>query len=83
MQLLLLGKAVAVALMADEIVLPGEEAGQCGLLAIYLAVCSSIIGLAVQYYAAESLVSGDCVFPGVDGMGRTCPVIKSTWSTSH
>ncbi|DBA78719.1 TPA: hypothetical protein ACH3X1_008631 [Trebouxia sp. C0004] len=56
-QLLLLGKAVMVALLADEIVLPGEQAGQCGLLAIYLAVCSSIIGLAVQYYAAESMVS--------------------------
>lgn len=58
LQLLLLGKAVMVALLADEIVLPGEQAGQCGLLAIYLAVCSSIIGLAVQYYAAESMVSG-------------------------
>ncbi len=47
-----------VALLADEIVLPGEQAGPCGLLAIYLDVCSSIIGLAVQYYAAESMVSG-------------------------
>ena len=58
LQLLLLAKAVTVALLADEIVLPGEQAGQCGLLAIYLAVCSSIMGLAIQYYAAEALVSG-------------------------
>ena len=58
LQLFLLAKAVTVALLADEIVLPGEQAGQCGLLAIYLAVCSSIMGLAIQYYAAESPVSG-------------------------
>ncbi|KAL3138200.1 hypothetical protein ABBQ38_005424 [Trebouxia sp. C0009 RCD-2024] len=60
-QLLLLAKAVAVALLADEIVLPGQQ-GECGLLAIYLAVCCSIFGLAVQYYSAESLVSDwqDC-----------------------
>lgn len=48
---------MTVALLADEIVLPGQQ-GQCGLLAIYLAICCSIIGLAVQYYSAESLVSG-------------------------
>ena len=58
LQLLLLAKAVTVALLADEIVLPGQQVGQCGLLAIYLAVCCTIIGLAVQYYAAESLISG-------------------------
>ena len=57
LQLLLLAKAVTVALLADEIVLPGQQ-GQCGLLAIYLTICCSIIGLAVQYYSAESLVSG-------------------------
>lgn len=59
LQLLLLAKAVTVALLADEIVLPGQQ-GQCGLLAIYLTICCSIIGLAVQYYSAESLLSGKC-----------------------
>lgn len=57
LQLLLLAKAVTVALLADEIVLPGQQ-GQCGLLAIYLTICCSIIGLAVQYYSAESLLAG-------------------------
>lgn len=70
LQLLLLAKAVAVALLADEIVLPGQQ-GECGLLAIYLAVCCSIIGLVVQYYSAESLVSG------------RAPVVQYCFSTSH
>lgn len=70
LQLLLLAKAVAVALLADEIVLPGQQ-GECGLLAIYLAVCCSIIGLVVQYYSAESLVSG------------RARVVQYCFSTSH
>ena len=58
MQLLLLGKAVVVALMGEEVVFPGQRTGQSGLLAMYLAICYSIVGIAVQYYTADTLISG-------------------------
>ena len=58
MQLLLLGKAVVVALMGEELVFPGQRTGQSGLLAMYLAICYSIVGIAVQYYTAETLITG-------------------------
>lgn len=57
-QLLLLGKAVIVALMGEELVFPGQRTGQSGLLAMYLAICYSIVGIAVQYYTAETLITG-------------------------
>ena len=59
LQLLLLGKAVVVALLAEEVVFPGQQPGQCGLLAMYLAICYSIVGIAVQYYTAETLIAGE------------------------
>lgn len=58
MQLLLLAKAVVVALLGQEVVFPGQETGQSGLLAMYLAICYSIVGTAVQYYTAETLITG-------------------------
>lgn len=57
MQLLLLSKAVVVALTAEEVVLPGQKRGQSGLLAMYLAISFSIVGTAVQYYAVAALIS--------------------------
>lgn len=58
MQLLLLGKAVVVALMGKDVIFPGQDTGQSGLLAMYLAICYSIVGIAVQYYTAEIVITG-------------------------
>lgn len=55
---MLLGKAVVVALMGEEVIFPGQRTGQSGLLAMYLAICYSIVGIAVQYYTAETLITG-------------------------
>ena len=44
---LLLGKAVVVALTAEEVVLPRRRRGQRGLLAMYLAIFFSIVGMIV------------------------------------
>ena len=44
---LLLGKAVVVALTAEEVVHSGRRRGQRRLLAMYLAICFSIVGIVV------------------------------------
>lgn len=62
MQLLCLAKAVLVALLGKEIIWPGRH-GDVGLVFMFSAICTSLIGLFAQLLSATALVTGESDAP--------------------